>query len=74
PFYPLLLLGVVWAPIELVLASMSGRGFYYYFMPLVPALSFLVGLFAWQLVSHDLLPAYGILWKRARRSILALAA
>lgn len=50
--YPILLLGVVWLPIEVLLVSVSGRLYAHYYVVLLPPLSFLVALATSELVAH----------------------
>lgn len=48
---PGLLLGVIWLPIELALASVSGRPYAWYFTPLLPPLALLAASFASELTA-----------------------
>jgi 4-amino-4-deoxy-L-arabinose transferase-like glycosyltransferase len=73
PLYPVFLFAVVWFPIELLLASTSGREYGHYFTTVYPPLSLLTALLSWELVAgnSDLLP--GTSWLRARPTMLALS-
>lgn len=45
PLYSILVLGVVWLPVELLLSSMAGRVFDHYFTVLLAPLAYLTGVF-----------------------------
>ena len=70
----LLLLALVWLPIELGLASMSGRPYGHYFVALLAPLSFLAGRFAHEIVSAvpSLRDRTG--WSGPRGAVAALSA
>lgn len=74
PLYPVFLLGVVWLPVELLLASTSGRAFDHYFIPVLSPLAFLSALFASSLLSsgRERLSEARIVW--GRRTVLAVLA
>lgn len=72
PLYPVFLLAVVWLPIELLLASTSGRGYGHYFTTLYPPLSFLTALLSWEPVADDSELFRGTGWLR-RPAMLALS-
>ena len=70
----ILLLALVWLPIELGLASMSGRPYGHYFVTLLAPLSFLAGRFAHETVSAgpSLRDRSG--WSGPRGAVAALSA
>lgn len=72
PLHALFLLGVIWLPIELLLASIAGREYGHYFIPLLPPLSFLTGLLASE-VSSNMASFSGTGAPQAQRLIAALS-
>jgi hypothetical protein len=68
------LFGIVWAPIELALASTSGRAYGHYFVVAMPALAYLTALAAWALVTR--LATFGppnAQWARRVVAVVAVA-
>lgn len=59
PCYPLYLLSIVWLPIELLFACLSGREYAHYFIPLLPALSLLTAVLAAELIPASLKSSKG---------------
>jgi hypothetical protein len=74
PLYPAACLAIVWLPVELLLAGTSGRMYGHYFTTLFPALSFLTGLLATELLPAETEAPAGTRRVRSRRIVLALAA
>lgn len=52
PLFPLLLLGVIWLPLELIAASVSGRTYANYYMPLLAPLALLAALLVADLLNR----------------------
>ena len=66
--YAIALFALIWAAVELVLASISGRPYDHYFMMLVPPLAFLTAALVADLASLSLVPAN--LRRRMRSPVL----
>lgn len=74
PISPILLLALLWLPVELLLAAMSGREYPHYFVTILPPLALLASIFGAEIVALGVQARASIAAAWPRRVLVSAAA